>query len=494
MSTAQVEPPLSKEPSHPSYKTPPVVPMELPQEAPPRRLLVYAILLLVAFGFGALVVFLVIRAKASATGEGERHRAMHDLPVVIAKVRRGDLNQYLIGLGTVTPLSTVTLKSRVDGEITQIAFTEGQMVKQGDFLLQIDPRPYEAALKQAQGQLAKDQAAEKGADWNVQQDAIALKDKGISQQQLITDTATRDQDAGAIMVDQANIDAAQLNIDYSRITSPISGRIGLRLVDLGNIVHATDTTGLVVITQLQPIAVVFTLPEDDLAQVLGHDIDVQDLVADAYDSHFIQKIATGKVLAIDSQIDPTTGTVKIKAQFDNKDNELFPNQFVNVRVRVNTIHNALLVPAAGIQHSPTVANFAYVLTPAPPAATGPSASPDPAAPTDPAGGASSGATPATRPSGKESHGGGIVGTVSMRQVTVGPTQAAIASEGVDTTVVLSGLEPGDIIVTDGVDKLTEGSKVIGHMPPPSSGGATTRESAGATTQPARRRRHTQNAE
>ena len=193
--------------------------------------------------------------------------AAHDLPVTVATSRRGDLDQYLVGLGTVTPTATVTLKSRVDGAITQIAFEEGQMVKAGQFLLQIDSGPYDAALAQAKGQLAKDQAAKDSADWNVKADQEAIQDKGITEQQLHTDLAAQAADAGAIEVDNANIKTAQLNVDYAHITSPIDGRIGLRLVDLGNIVHASDTAGLAVITQLQPITVVFTLPEDNIQQI-----------------------------------------------------------------------------------------------------------------------------------------------------------------------------------------------------------------------------------
>ena len=228
---------------------------------------VYLILFVVVAGFGYFIYSRLIAAKSSGDGATQKRNAAHPLPVVVANSRRGDMDQYLIGLGTVTPLKTVTVKSRVDGAITRIAFTEGQSVKEGDFLIEIDPRPYDATLKQTQGQLAKDKAALDSAEWTVKADQEAIKDKGITEQQLHMDTATRDQDAGAIEIDQANIDAAQLNLTYSHITSPIAGRIGLRLVDLGNIVHSTDTTGLAVITQLQPITVVFTLPEDDIAQI-----------------------------------------------------------------------------------------------------------------------------------------------------------------------------------------------------------------------------------
>ena len=469
MNTAQLEP-MTKELPSPVYALP------APADATHRsRWWIYPILLLLVVGFGYLVYRLVSNAKAGAQTESDKRKAVHDLPVVVATVRRGDMDQYLIGLGTVTPLSTVTLKSRVDGEIQKINFVEGQMVKAGDFLMQIDPRPYDAALKMAQGQLAKDTASKASADWAVKQDEVALKDKGISEQQLINDTATRDNAVGAIEVDQANIDAAQLNLTYSHITSPITGRIGLRLVDLGNIVHATDTTGLAVITQLQPITVVFNLPEDDLTQIQQRIDTGQPLSVDAYDRDLTKKIATGTVLALDNEIDPTTGTVKIKAQFDNKDNALFPSQFVNARLLVNTVHHAILVPSAGIQHSPT-STFAYVVTPAPP---------------DP----KDSAEPATKPSGKGGGPPSLKGVVSMRDVTVGPSQAAIGPDEVDTTVVLSGLQPGDIVVTDGVDKLQDGSKV-GYHPAParSTTGPTTMESTGRSGRRGKRQPMPQNAE
>jgi multidrug efflux system membrane fusion protein len=476
MNTAQIDP-IAKQFPSPVVAQPPALVPTPTHQAQRNRWWIYPILLLVVAGFAFLVVHLVQASKASAQSAGDKQRAPHDLPVVVATVRLGDMDQYLLGLGTVTPLSTVTLKSRVDGEIQKINFVEGQNVNAGDFLMQIDPRPYDAALKMAQGQLAKDTASKTSAEWAVKEDGIALQDKGISQQQLINDTATRDNAIGAIEVDQANIDAAQLNLTYAHITSPITGRIGLRLVDLGNIVHATDTTGLVVITQLQPITVVFNLPEDNLDQIQQRVASGQPLTVDAYDRDLTKKIATGTLLALDNEIDPTTGTVKLKAQFDNKDSTLFPSQFVNARFLVNTVRHAVLVPSAGIQHSPT-STFAYVVTPTPP---------DPNAPAD----------PAAKPAGKDTRPPGMKGIVAMRDVTTGASQAAIGSDGVDTTVVLSGLEPGDIIVTDGVDKLQDGSKVIARQAPAPGGSArsTTRPSGmGATTQPARRFRRQQNAE
>jgi multidrug efflux system membrane fusion protein len=429
------------------------------------------ITLIVVLAVVGLSVFIYFRIFTGSSANAGKSRTPHDLPVVIAKAYRGDLDQYLVGLGTVTPEATVTLKSRVDGAITEIHFDEGQMVKAGQFLLQIDPGPYDAALKQAQGQLAKDVAAKDSADWNVKADEEAIKDKGITEQQLHTDLATQATDAGAIEVDNANIKTAQLNVNYAHITSPINGRIGLRLVDLGNIVHATDTTGLAVITQLQPITVVFTLPEDNIQQVQDRMARGEPLIVDAYNRDFSRKLATGKVQALDSEIDPTTGTVKVKAEFDNKNNELFPSQFVNARMLVNTIKGAVLVPTAAIQHSPS-STFVYVLKPEADATQ-----------------ESAPVKPATQP-GKG--GGGLKGVVSIRQVTVGPSQAAVGNDGDDTTVVLNGLEPGEIVVTDGVDKLLDGMKVIGRQALSASQKATTRTSTtgqwSATSQPTHRHR------
>jgi membrane fusion protein, multidrug efflux system len=427
------------------------------------------IVVLAVVGLGVFIYFRIFTGKPA---DASKSRTPHDLPVVIAKAYRGDLDQYLVGLGTVTPEATVTLKSRVDGAITELHFDEGQMVKAGDFLLQIDPGPYDAALKQAQGQKAKDVAAKDNADWVVKADQEAIKEKGIAESQLHTDLASQASFAGAIDVDDANIKTAQLNVDYAHITSPITGRIGLRLVDLGNIVHAADTTGLAVITQLQPITVVFTLPEDNIQQIQERMAHGQPLAVDAYDRDLSKKLASGKVLALDSQIDPTTGTLKIKAEFDNKNFELFPSQFVNARMLVNTIKGAVLVPTAAIQHSPS-STFVYVMKPDPDAAK------------------ESG--PATKPTTQAGKGtGGLKGAVSIREVTVGPSQAAVRNDGEDTTVVLSGLEPGEIVVTDGVDKLLDGMKVIGRQAANTPRKATTRMSttseSSATSQPTHRRR------
>jgi multidrug efflux system membrane fusion protein len=441
---------------------------------------VYLIVAALVIALG-LLVWHRMSSSSAAGADTSKARAAHDLPVMVAKARRGDLNQYLVGLGTVTPLNTVTVKSRVDGAIMKIRFKEGQKVKVGDPLIDIDDRPYQAALEQAQGQLKRDQAAEANAEWNVQQDTIALKTNAIAQQQLHNDTSTMDQSKAAIEIDNANIATAQLNITYSHITSPIDGVVGLKLVDEGNIVHAADTTGLVVLTQLQPITVVFTVAEDDLEKVEHRVAEGQPIVVDAYDRNMTKKLAVGKVLAVDNEIDPTTGTVKIKAIFDNTDNALYPSQFVNASMLVNTITNAVLVPTAAIQHSPT-STFAYVVVPAR------DASGKPVADTS----AANASAPSTRPARPPM-------MVTMRQVTTGASQAAVGADTEDTTVVLSGLEPGDVVVTDGVDKLIEGTRVVPTFAP-TPAHATTQMSTtmpsgmpsasmSATTQPTHRGHH-----
>ncbi len=381
----------------------------------------WLLIVVVAVGLGLGLVWRIHAVRASAAaGGGRRGGATRDLPVVVATARKGDLPVYLYGLGVVTPLKTVDLLTRVDGAITEIHYTEGQHVKAGDFLLQIDPAPYQAVLDQAKGQLKKDRAAEAIADWNVKSDTEALKTKAIAEQQFQTDTAARDTAAGAIAVDQANIDAAQVNLDYCHVTSPIDGTIGLRLVDVGNIVHAAGTTSLVVITQEQPITVVFTLAEDELEQLQKRRQSGQPVRVDAYDRTLTHRLARGTLLALDSAIDPTTLTIKAKAQFDNADGALFPQQAVNARLLVDTIRDAVLIPSLAVQHNAAGDTFVYL-----------------AEGDDP----------------KEK-------TVKMRTVTLGKALSAVGPDEADTTVVTDGLEPGDVVVTTGVDKLIDGMKVL----------------------------------
>jgi multidrug efflux system membrane fusion protein len=336
------------------------------------------------------------------------------VPVVVSTAQRGDLPVYFNGLGTVTAFNTVTVRSRVDGQLVSIAFKEGQFVHQGDLLAQIDPRPFQVQLEQALGQLAKDQAQRKDAEVNLERYKLLFKEGVIPQQQLDTQGALVGQVDGAITSDQSQIDNAKLQLTYSRITAPISGRIGLRLVDAGNIVHASDTNGLLVITQLQPISVIFSLPQDQLPQVNAKLHSGAQLAVDAYDRDDTAKIASGKLETIDNQIDLTTGTYKLKSMFTNADNALFPNQFVNVHLLVDTKRNLTIVPAAAIQRGPQ-GTYVY------------------AADTD--------------------------NTAKIRIVTIAQTTG-------DSVGLSAGLNSGDAVVIDGLDKLQDGTKI---NPSPSSG-------------------------
>jgi multidrug efflux system membrane fusion protein len=353
---------------------------------------------------------------------------MPAVPVVVAAAQHGDLPVYFNGLGTVTAYNTVTVRSRVDGAIVKVNFTEGQFVHEGDALVEIDPRPYQVALEQAEGQLAKDQAQLKDVQVDMGRYQILYKEGVIPKQQVDTQEAAVGQSTGAIKADQAAIDSAKLNIAYSHITAPISGRVGLRLVDVGNIVHATDTTGLLVITQLQPISVIFTLPQDQLPQVMSklHGSGPQ-LAVEAWDRDDSNKITSGKLATIDNQIDVTTGTYKLKAIFENKDDALFPNQFVNVHLLVDTKHNLTLMPVAAIQRGPQ-GTYVYVA--------------------------------------------GADNVVKIEPVTVAQTTGNMAG------VSAGAIRTGDNVVIDGQDKLQDGTKIVpSQAPAPSVNAATAATSA-----------------
>jgi multidrug efflux system membrane fusion protein len=361
----------------------------------------------------ALVVLIVAyfwRAHRAAM-EAANKPAKPMIPVTAATSQRGDLNLFLTAIGTVTPLATTTVKTRVDGTVDKILYTEGQTVKQGQMLIQIDPRPFEVALTQAQGQYAKDLASFEVGRITYDRDKVLFSQGVIARQDLDNQQSTMDQARGAVESDKGAIDSANLNITYSKIIAPISGRIGLRLVDLGNLVHATDTTGLVVITQLQPITVVFSIPEDDIPKVVARMRAGLPMTVQAWDREFKKQLSTGKLLTFDNEIDQTTGTVKLKAQFDNLDYALFPSQFVNARLLINTMENAVLVPAAAVQKSPQ-GSFIWVVN--------------------------------------------ADGTVMQRGITVGATQG-------EASAISSGLTLGETVVTDGVDKLQPGAKVTVHM-------------------------------
>lgn len=375
---------------------------------------------LIAYGCYKLYQYENTKKDAIASKKAFGMRT-HNIPVGAATAHRGDLPVYLQGLGTVTPFNTVTVKTRIDGQLTSVNFTEGQFVHAGDVLATIDARPYQVALEQAQGTLAqargalvKDQAALRDAQSNYVRDQELFKDQIIAQQQMDTQLATADQirgsietDQATISADQAAIDSAKLNLTYTKILAPISGRIGLRLVDSGNMIHATDTTGLAVIAQLQPIAVLFSIPEDQLPGVLQKLRTGAHLRADAYDRDQTKKLAEGALLTVDNEIDPTTGTSRLKAVFPNSDYALFPNQFVNIRLWLDTHKGVTIIPAVAVQRGPT-GTFVYLI--------------------------------------------GDDNVVTVRAVQVGLTV------GNDVSIA-DGLQPGDSVVVDGAEKLTDGMKV-----------------------------------
>jgi membrane fusion protein, multidrug efflux system len=357
-------------------------------------------------GVAALCAFLAGCSTADSKQQKAQAAGSRAVSVAIATVQRQDVPVYLTGLGAVTAFNTANIKSRVDGQIMQVNFREGQNVKEGDLLIVIDPRPYQVQLEQMQAQLFRDQAQLRDAKLNLDRYTTLIPSGSIAQQQVDTQRATVDQLDGTVRTDQAQIDNAKLQIVYSRITAPFNGRVGLRQVDPGNIVHATDTNPMLILTQLQPIAVIFTLPEDVLPNVAQH-MTRGTLEVDAFSRDDQTKIATGKLLTIDNQIDPTTGTAKLKAVFDNKDSQLWPNQFVNANLLLETRKNSTTVPTAAILRGPQ-GTFVYAMS--------------------------------------------ADKTVEDRTVTVSLTQG-------NTTVVTSGLNPGDVVVTDGQDKLQRGSRV-----------------------------------
>ena len=380
--------------------------------------IVIGLILLVLF-----VWWLLPGSQSSMNGFGGRGGPQ---PVGVAKAERGPINVTLNGLGTVTPLATVTVRPQVSGQIIRFDFREGQMVKAGDLLAEIDPRPFQAALDQAKGQLARDSASLQNARLDLKRQQGLWATNATSQQALATQQALVKQDEGIVESDKANVDAAAINLGYTRVTSPVAGRAGIRQVDVGNFVSAGQTNGIVVVTQLQPISVIFTIREDDIMPVLSRFNAGESLRVDAYDHPNINKIATGRLSAIDSQIDTTTGTVKLRAMFDNADGHLFPNQFVNARLLVQTLQNQVVIPAAALQRG-AQGNFVFVV--------------------------------------------GADKTVSMRAVTQGQQE----DERID---ILKGLNPGETVVTDGADRLHDGSQVtipsgqkVEKMAPPANAAA-----------------------
>ena len=328
-------------------------------------------------------------------------------PVTALMTNKTDFDVYLKGLGTVIPTNTVTIKSQVSGQLMSVHFKEGQHVNKGDLIAEIDPRPFQVQLMQAEGQLARDEAFLKNAESDLALYKQLLAQDSIAAQQVTTQDALVKQYRGIIETDKGQIANAHLQLIYARVIAPITGRVGLRQVDPGNMVQVTDPNGIVVITQLQPITVVFSLPQDNLTILMKRWNAGTILPAQAYDQEGKVLLATGKLLAVDNQIDTTTGTIKLKAIFDNKDNKLFPNQFVNVRLKVDTLRSATVMPTAAVQRG-SIGTFAYVV--------------------------------------KDDK------SVTVKTLKLGPAEG-------DNVVVMEGLVPGELVVTVGGDKLREGTKV-----------------------------------
>ena len=299
---------------------------------------------------GLAAVFILRHHEAMKKAEEAEKRKTAPIPVTIAVARKGDIGEYLTTLGTVTPAQNVTVKSRVDGALTAVHFTEGQMVKKDDLLAELDPTPFLAAVKQSEGQLARDQAQLKNARLDLERYRRVFLQHAIPEQQVQTQEALVEQEEGTTKLDEGALDNARAQLAYTFIRSPLTGRAGLRLVDVGNMVHATDAGGILVIAQLQPIDVVFSISEDQIGEVATEYKKGQPMPVDALDRDEHAKLATGKLLTLDNQIDATTGTVKLKAEFANAHDELFPNQFVNAKLLVKTIHDATIVPSGAIQH------------------------------------------------------------------------------------------------------------------------------------------------
>lgn len=390
-----------------AIEEPAVGPIEAKRERRGHRIR-WRIIVIIALGLAAAGAVAWLALSSQQPGQRvARGSSSAPVPVGVATAGTADLPITLDAIGTVTPLATVTVRTQINGYLTQIGFQEGQHVRKGDFLAEVDPRPYQAALDQAEGQLARDQALLRNAEVDLNRYRQLVAEDSIARQTLDTQESLVRQYRATIKVDQAQVDNARLNLGYCRIVSPVEGRVGLRQVDQGNYVQTSDANGIVVVTQLRPITVVFTIPEDNLQKVLARLRAGATLPVSAYDRAGTTLLATGTLATVDNQIDPTTGTVKLKAQFDNLDERLFPNQFVNVRLLVDTVQGATVIPSAAVQRG-AKGTYVYVIA--------------------------ADATAASRP------------------VTTGP------SDG-ERVQVINGIEPGEQVVIDGIDRLRDGIKV-----------------------------------
>src|ERR1700687_1226834 len=383
----------------------------------------------------ALLVLIVIgaRYRAATPATTVRSGLNGPLTVGVASVTKGDIPITIKALGTVTPLATVTIHPQISGPLVRISLMDGQMVKRGDLLVQIDPRPYQAAVDQSAGQLKRDQAALANAKVDLDRYKTLLAQNSVSDQRYPTQVATVAQEEATVATDRAALEAAQLNLDYCRITSPVPGLVALRQVDIANLMQA-NTTAIVVVTQLQPMSVLFTVPEDSLSNVLQRLRSGQKLAVEAFDRSLTNKISSGTLSNADNEIDTTTGTLKLRAMFDNSKFELFPNQFVNVRLLLDTLHDSIVVPGAAMQQGSS-GSYVYVVK--------------------------------------------ADGTVSMRAVTPGPSSGDLIS-------ITKGLQAGERVVVDGADQLRDGARVMvpgaaaaAGNAPPDTGQRMHRQGAGA---------------
>jgi multidrug efflux system membrane fusion protein len=395
----------------------------------------------VRIGVGLIVLIALIVAAYEfvpwpRAGHQPAGRQIPPQPVGAATIGQGDIRVVVNALGTVTPIATVTVQTQINGQLLQVGFTEGQLVKKGDFLAQIDPRPYELLQAQYEGQLAHDQGLLAQAQVDLARYQKLAEQNSIARQQYEDQIYIVQQYQGTVKLDQAQIDQQKLNVLYCRIVSPVTGRVGLRLIDPGNYVQTTNNSGIAVVTQMQPITVIFPIPEDDLPQIVPQLNAGTTLQVSAYDRANVKMLATGRVIALDSQIDTTTGTVKVRAQFDNPDYALFPNQFVNAQLLVRTLHDAVTVPTAAIQRGEP-GTYVYVIN-------GDS-------------------------------------TVSVRPIKLGPTDGPMAA-------VNSGLAVGDRVVVDGGDRLRDGARVT----VPGAQGQAPAAAAPAPEQHQQNREHSQN--